>query len=116
MRPFILLSLIALAACSQGEETGEPASRPSGTAIACALAGAATFDAECVFERVGQDVIVHHPDGSFRRFRLDPDGGGLVAADGADDAAQQIEGEWLILSVGGDRYRLPFTPIADDNG
>ncbi|GGA04902.1 hypothetical protein GCM10010923_13050 [Blastomonas marina] len=119
MKRLTLLPLLLVVACSQpneGAESGEPAAAPTGETIACALGGSESFDSKCVVERKGNDVVLHHPDGGFRRFVLDPGGGGLVAADGADSSSQRIEGDWLLLTVGGDRYRIPFIAVPDDDG
>ncbi|MXP09278.1 hypothetical protein [Pseudoblastomonas halimionae] len=116
MRQLFLVSLAALAACSQPAESGDPAPAPEGESIACALGGSESFDSRCILERKDNDVVLHHPDGSFRRFLFYPDGGGLVAADGADSSSQKIDGDWLLLSVGGDRYRVPFIAKRRDDG
>lgn len=116
MKRLIVLPLLLLAACSEVEERGEPAPAPSGETIACAMGEPPAFDEECVVERAGADVVVHHPDGSFRRLILDPDGAGLIAADGAETSSQRIMGNWLILTVGGYSYRFPFIATSDVDG
>lgn len=116
MKRLIVLSLLMLAACSQAEESGEPAPAPSGETIACAVGDPPAFDEECVVERVGDDIVVHHPDGSFRRLILDPEGAGLIAADGAEASRQRIMGNWLILEVGTHSYRFPFTATSTVDG
>lgn len=116
MKQFLPIALVLLAACSETGESGEPAPRPTGETIACSLGEAVAFDEECIVERSGQELVVHHPDGSFRRLTLDPAGAGLIAADGADDSIQRIMGNWLILQVGPDAYRFPFTEASIVDG
>ena len=116
MKRLTVLPLLLLGACTESAETGEPAPAPSGDTIACAKGEPPAFDEECIVERIGDDVIVHHPDGSFRRLALDANGAGLVAADGAEISSQRIVDEWLILTVGGYSYRFPFTATSDIDG
>ncbi len=116
MTRLFLVPLLFLAACSELGESGDPAPRPSGETIACAIGEAPAFDEECIVERIGEDIVVHHPDGSFRRLTLDPEGAGLIAADGAEPSSQRIEGSWLVLQIGPDRYRFPFTSVGDIGG
>ena len=99
------LAILLLAACSAGEEPS------AGTAIECALGGAAGFAPDCTMERASREgeslLIVRHPDGAFRRFELGVEGQGIVTADGAD-AAQVARGDGMVeVTVGADRYRLP---------
>ena len=102
MRIFSAGLCLVLAACG-GTPTGE---RPVGEAIACALDGAAGFESECTLERSGDQLIVHRPDGGFRRFAVT--GGAVAALDGADaaDIARDADGT-LEIAVEGDRYRIP---------
>lgn len=104
---FCLLPLL-LAACSEAQSDDPPA----GPMVACALAGAAEFSAECTMERVagpdGTQLIVRHPDGGFRRFDLGVPGRGIVTADGADQAVVHLGEGMAEVTVGEDRYRLPI--------
>jgi hypothetical protein len=86
-------------ACSSGgdEMRGEP--------IACTIA--AVTGQTCKLERIGDDFVVHHPDGGFRRFALAPDGKGIVPADGADAATSKVAEGTVDVAVGQDRYRIP---------
>ena len=53
-------------------------------------------------------LVIHHPDGGFRRFRVLTDGHGLEAADGFDKAQISIvEDGRILVSVGPDQYLLP---------
>ena len=69
----------------------------------------------CVVERVhenGSDILViHHPDGGFRRLIVLPSGS-LIAADGADQAVVSQEQQHLAVTLGQDRYRIPQTMVA----
>ena len=73
---------LLLAACSPSASDA-----PAGDVIDCALGGAAGFSHDCSVERSEQNgdpvLIVHHPDGGFRRFTVLDDGESLTAADGA---------------------------------
>jgi hypothetical protein len=106
--------LLSLAGCS--------ASAPSakeGDTIDCALASAASFTHDCTVERGEADgarlLIVHHPDGGFRRFKLVDGGKGVAAADGAEAVAIARTADRLEASVDGDRYRFPATMLSDDS-
>jgi hypothetical protein len=103
--------LLGLAGCS----AGEPAA--GGEMIDCALAGAASFTRECTVERKQENgaalLIVHHPDGGFRRFKV-LDNGSLAAADGAETVAFAHNSAGVGASIDGDRYRFPATMLSHD--
>ena len=80
MRIFSLGSLLALSACGV-QPAGE---KPSGEAIACALDDAPEFADVCTLERSGAEVVVHRPDGGFRRFAASAEG--FAPIDGAVEA------------------------------
>ena len=114
----VLAPLLLTGACSA--ETGQEAGSPSTAAddgdqgphkIECALQGAPSFTRDCTLERVTQGdefyLVVRHPDGAFRRFKVLKDGRGVAAADGADEARTHITDGVLEASIGKDRYRLP---------
>lgn len=88
---------------------------PEGDAIACAVAGAADLAQDCVVERVheaGADILVlHHPDGGFRRLIVLPSGG-LIAADGAAQAQVEQQQGVFTVTLGQDRYRIPQALVA----
>lgn len=90
---------------------------PEGEAVACAVAGAPDFAEDCLVEREhenGADVLVlHHPDGSFRRLAVLPSGG-LIAADGADQAVVIEEQGMFAVTMGQDRYRIPQASVASN--
>lgn len=95
MRTSSALLLLALGGCEQ-------ASAPKrGDSIECALDGAAGFAAVCTAERVGAAIVVHRPDGGFRRIVRTAEG---AATDGAD-AVTRVDGG--TVTIGTDRYRLP---------
>lgn len=113
-RPLLAVLLAGLATACSGAG-GEPA--PEGDTVACAVAGAADFAEDCVVERVheaGSDILVlHHPDGGFRRLIVLPSGG-LIAADGAA-TAEVIEQQGMFeVTLEQDRYRLPQALVAPD--
>tara|TARA_R110000772_G_scaffold37859_5_gene89669 strand:+ start:1225 stop:1659 length:435 start_codon:yes stop_codon:yes gene_type:complete len=87
--------------------------------IECAINGDSDFSQDCQTERLsgenGVTMIVRHPDGGFRRFKLLTDGRGLVAADGAEKATIEIiEDDQILVSVGSDKYILPARMKASD--
>jgi hypothetical protein len=110
-----LLALL-LAACSPSA-SGAPAGAPGDDLIDCATGGAAGFTHDCAVERTVQDgaplMIVHHPDGGFRRFKVIDGGRSLVAADGAESLAIAANGDRIDVSVDSDRYRFPAAMLTD---
>lgn len=114
----IIVTLL-LAACNSGNEVPEATADVDGR-LFCAVDGAADMTQSCLLERVdspeGEILVVHHPEGGFRRFRIVRDGRGVVPADGAEPSKLFIAAEDRIdVLVGGDRYRFPATigPKAD---
>ena len=53
----------------------------------------------------GVGLTVRHPDGSFRRFTVYPEG--IETADGADRAEITAHEDTTEVAVGSDRYRIP---------
>ncbi len=108
MRSGVLALALLLAGCGSG---GQP-DKPSADQISCALAGSTDFNAKCGVDRVERNgmllLVVHHPDGGFRRFEVLKDGRGLAVSDGANAGVATIRGEFLEMQVGQDRYRFPF--------
>lgn len=83
-----------------------------GGKIECALSGSASFERKCTTDRIssasGQILIVRHPDGGFRRFKVLTDGRGLAPADGFDEThIKVLDNGTIELSSGDDKYRLP---------
>ena len=105
---------LSLTACRQPEAGDERTSvAPAGETIPCAH-GAAALAKDCTIERrAGRDgvsVTIRHPDGAFRRLLLTDDSRGVIAADGAEQAAVTIIGNGQIkVDLGGDLYQLPAT-------
>lgn len=113
MRRLFLLAALPLAACGESDSAQE---RPAASdeRIACAIAGAETFEPVCTVERAtgeaGLILTVRAPNGSFRRLLVTGDGRGVVAADGAEEAVvTPLDGSSIEVAVGPDRYRLPAT-------
>ena len=114
-----VIPLFLLAACNSSHEVPEAPADVDGK-LFCAVGGAAEMSQSCLLERVdspeGQVLVVHHPEGGFRRFRIVRDGRGVVPADGAEPSKLYIVAENMIdVAVAGDRYRFPATigPKAD---
>ena len=115
---WILLPL-ALAACHKrgsGNDAGTAiTTAAAGTArVPCALHGTGAFEVSCSVERIvsgdGLVLVVHHPDGGFRRLLVTTDGRGVVTADGSETALVSVVNPGTIeVAVGDDRYRLPAT-------
>lgn len=117
MARFFAFPLLAvLAACKVAEDpqaaAQEAREEAGGSAIACAP-GQAEYAQDCWYERSDEDgkrlLVIHHPDGSFRRFEIVDDGRGLVAADGADAAQVTVAGEVIEVSLADYRYLVPAT-------
>ena len=85
--------------------------------IACAVGGAAELAEVCSVERAEKDgkltLVIHHPDGAFRRFDVMTDGTGLRVSDGAEEAQSKLADGKLDVTVGADRYLFPVTAKAD---
>lgn len=99
-----LLALIALAAC------GAQSPPPPGDTVDCAIGAGADFSPDCTLEQITgtPQIVIHHPDGGFRRFARDPATGALASRDGAEALVPQAgEGGAVQFAVGGDRYRFP---------
>lgn len=97
------LAFAVLAACSAQSPVAE------GETVDCAIGGAADFGADCTLERVSgaEEIVIHHPDGGFRRFRIDPATGAVAALDGAEPLViAQADAGTVQFAVGPDRYRL----------
>ncbi|WP_298466782.1 hypothetical protein [uncultured Erythrobacter sp.] len=81
--------------------------------IDCAIGPGAEYSEVCTLEWLGDELdsefLIHHPDGSFRRFAFDGEHQ-IVTTDGADPAEtiRAISHAFWEFSVGGDRYKLPL--------
>jgi len=113
MRAAAGLALL-LAACSPSASEAPAA---GAGAIDCAIGGAADFSHDCTVENSTQAgdpvLIVHHPDGGFRRFTVLDGGKTVAAADGAQALAVASNGERVDVGVDGDRYRFPAKMLSD---
>jgi hypothetical protein len=96
------LALVALAAC------GAQSPAPEGDTIACAIGADAAFAETCTLERVAgtPEIIIHQPDGGFRRFNYDPVAGTVAVTDGAEPLVIEPAEGALQFAVGTDRYRI----------
>ena len=96
--------LALLAAC------GSESPPPPGDKIDCAIGAGADFSLVCTLEKRAEAgvLVLHHPDGGFRRLGRDPATGGLAPLDGAEPLVSDgiIEGK-MQFALGGDRYRIP---------
>jgi hypothetical protein len=111
-----LLLTLALAGCDKsapgaGQTTADAT---KGASVPCALAGSTSFAAQCTVERMTAGnslvLVMHHPDGGFRRLLVATDGRGVMTADGSEPATVAVVDPGTIeVGVGGDRYRLPAT-------
>ncbi|QFT78040.1 hypothetical protein [Erythrobacter sp. THAF29] len=93
-----------LSAC--GSASGEP----QGEKIACAIGPGAQLENACILELAGEDsFVIHHPDGSFRRFEVTDNPPSIALADSAevvthaslDEASGRFD-----VTVGDDRYEV----------
>lgn len=104
-----LASLALLAGCGGAESPPPP-----GDDTECAIGTGAAFASVCKLERVAgaQQIIIHHPDGGFRRLTFDPSTGTLAPLDGAEPVVLE-QGQGVIqFAIGSDRYRIPREPLA----
>ena len=97
-------AFLLLAGCSPGATGAPPPDDPR--LIECALAGSQVFTKDCWVERAGRTLVVHHPDGGFRRFEWA--GQALTTADGAQPAEIASGQNIIEARVGNDRYRFPL--------
>jgi hypothetical protein len=117
--PVALLLVAGLAACG-GNDAEDLKVAESDAAeqaaldgkIECALAGSSAFERTCTTEQVaggeGKILVIRHPDGGFRRFKILTDGRGLAPADGFDETKISMLNNGMIeVSSGDDKYRLP---------
>jgi hypothetical protein len=116
LRPILplLLPLAMLAGCERKAEDPVIEAAAHAATVPCALAGSATFGAQCGVERLvspdGLTLVMHHPDGGFRKLLVATDGRGVVTADGAQAAlVSVVDPATIEVAVGDDRYRLPAT-------
>ena len=109
--PFVL---VLSAACEKQPADPVIAAADHAAHVSCALANVNDFKPTCTIEKIvssdGLALVMHHPDGGFRRLIVTTDGRGVIAADGAQDARVSIVDPATIeVAVDTDRYRLPAT-------
>jgi hypothetical protein len=107
---------LVLAACS-GSPAGTADTDPSHPAekTDCAISGAADYKPVCTVERSETGLVVHHPDGGFRRFELGEGDNRIRPADGAEAAQwRELADGRVEVVVGQDRYRLKLAPEPSD--
>ena len=118
-----LLLSAALAACGSPQENNAAiAKAEADTAreadaqgqILCATGGEKILQRKCQADRTagpdGGTLVIRHPDGGFRRFKIVTDGRGIVPADGAEKAQISMAGKgFLKVAIGGDQYLVPVT-------
>jgi hypothetical protein len=96
--------LVLLAACAAESPP------PPGDDIECAIGAGADFSAVCTLEQVTgtQDIVLHHPDGGFRRLTYDAAIGTLAPLDGAEPLVSETASDSALqFAIGADRYRIP---------
>lgn len=100
----LLAVLPLLAAC------GAQSPPPPGDTVDCAIGAGADLASDCTLEQVAGtgEIVIHHPDGGFRRFVIDAATGGVAPLDGAEPLVQQPgKGGAVQFAVGDDRYSIP---------
>lgn len=103
-----LLMAISLAGCSQQSSNQQPVTADPDHAVSCRTGGETEMRPLCAAEQEGNIVTLRTPSGAFRRFRIVPDGRGLVAADGAAPAHVKIlSPKQIEVTVENDHYLLP---------
>lgn len=106
-----LAAIALLAGCGAAESPPPP-----GDAIPCAIGAGAEFAEVCTLEIPGgaqQGIVLHHPDGGFRRLDRDPATGALVPQDGAEPLVpEESGGDARQFAIGADRYRIPAALLA----
>lgn len=99
-----LLALVLVAGCGGSENLPPP-----GDEVECAIGAGAALSPVCTLERTGDEFILHHPDGGFRRLSRDPSTGALAARDGAEPLVPEAGQQKAVqFSIGADRYRIPL--------
>jgi len=113
------ISSLALAALLAACGSASP--EPEGEAIECAIGPGAEFSAVCTLEIVSEgEIVIHHPDGGFRRFTRSADTPlELVPADGADLMVSQTPSAGFLGAEGVDalvKYRVDDARYRFDPG
>lgn len=106
-------AILYLSACGGGPDKGNLPDTPTIELDCTITEGGADAAGKCALEWLAQQAgedrsfLIHHPGGGFRRFMVSADGTNVGAADGAEPLRREEDAEkGLILTVGGDVYRL----------
>jgi hypothetical protein len=105
-----LVWAVLLAGCGAA-----PSPPPPGEAVECAIGAGAEFAAACTLETLpgAKGIVLHHPDGGFRRLARDRASGTLAPQDGAEPLVLQDGGNDVVhFAIGADRYRIPAARLA----
>ncbi|WP_086617219.1 hypothetical protein [Erythrobacter tepidarius] len=84
--------------------------------MTCAIGAGAALSRGCFVERRpgGNEIILYHPDGGFRRLTRDPANGALMTRDGAEPLVPEIGRQAEVeFTIGADRYRIPLALLTD---
>lgn len=94
--------IVVLAGCGAAESPPPP-----GDKVECAIGAGAEFSEVCTLEQSVGEIILHHPDGGFRRLSRDPATGALAPRDGAEVLVMQPGAQdTAIFAIGADHYRI----------
>jgi len=100
-----LFALALVSGCGAAESPPPP-----GDEVECAIGAGAALSPVCTLEKVADGIVLHHPDGGFRRLSRDPATGALAPRDGADALVPEQGGDGAeAFAIGADRYRIPHT-------
>ncbi len=98
------LLLLVLTAC------GAESPPPPGDIVDCAIGAGADLSPVCTLELVAGawEIVIHHPDGGFRRLSRDLATGTLAPLDGAEALVPEPgAGGTVQFAIGEDRYSIP---------
>ena len=107
LRTFSLyFAMIMLGGC------GLQSAAPEGDLIECAIGAGAEFSKVCTLETLGgDDFVIHHPDGGFRRFVWTGTGGeraiGSAIGAGEVETLTPVSPSHIEFAFENDRYRYP---------
>ena len=113
-----LAAILSLTSClhhgDASDDGGSSQDEPLGEMVSCATNNTSVFNDNCRLERdTGGLLVIHNPDGSFRRLRLSPTGQ-ITTADGFLQAiTHPAQSGGTEVRVGDDRYVIPPPPGAD---
>lgn len=115
---YALIMGFAVLGAACGEELPDYA--PEGVTVECAIGAGVQLEAACTAEQVLKgnrvEIVIHHPDGGFRRFEVLPDGAGVAVADGAEILSQEMKGPVLEVVMDNARYLIPVDQGGESAG